>query len=100
MRVRLHPEAEAEYLEAISYYAKRSLRVALEFSREIDALIATLGERPGRWAWWEGSQWRRAKTRKFPYAVLFRVERAEVLILAIAHSARQPEYWRKRRFNP
>lgn len=35
-----HPEADAEFIDAASYYGERSLTVGLEFLQVIDAAIA------------------------------------------------------------
>jgi len=34
--------------------------------------------------------------RKFPYSLLYSVEGETVVILAVAHQKRRPEYWVKR----
>jgi len=39
---------------------------------------------------------RRALTRKFPYAIYFVIERQTILIIAVLHTARDPEEWQKR----
>jgi len=36
---------------------------------------------------------RRALVRRFPYAVFYVVEPAQVLVLAVAHVRREPGYW-------
>ena len=39
---------------------------------------------------------RRALTRKFPYAIYFVIESRTILIIAVLHTARDPEEWQKR----
>ena len=39
---------------------------------------------------------RRALTRKFPYAIYFVIESQTILIIAVFHTARDPEEWQKR----
>lgn len=39
---------------------------------------------------------RRALTRKFPYAIYFVVESQTILVIAVLHTARDPEEWQKR----
>ncbi len=43
-----------------------------------------------------GEQLRRMAARRFPYAVIYRVSREGVEILAVAHQRRGPGYWRDR----
>jgi toxin ParE1/3/4 len=33
---------------------------------------------------------------RFPFALIYRIERDEVQILAVAHHSRRPGYWRER----
>lgn len=39
---------------------------------------------------------RRCRLRRSPYSVVYTVEIGEILILAIAHQHRKPDYWRDR----
>jgi len=39
---------------------------------------------------------RRALVRDFPFSVIYRVEPDGILVLAIAHSGKRPDYWRTR----
>ena len=39
---------------------------------------------------------RRALTRRFPYAVYFSIEEDAIVILAVLHTARDPEEWQRR----
>lgn len=39
---------------------------------------------------------RRRLLRRFPYSILYTVDRDEVVILALAHQKRRPAYWHSR----
>ena len=39
---------------------------------------------------------RRCLTRKFPYGILDAIEEDYILIVAVMHSSRKPEYWQER----
>ena len=39
---------------------------------------------------------RRCRLSRFPYAVIYTPESVDLLVIAIAHLHRQPEYWRNR----
>jgi toxin ParE1/3/4 len=39
---------------------------------------------------------RRCMTRKFPYAVLYTIEQDYLLIIAVMHCSRKPNYWKNR----
>ena len=39
---------------------------------------------------------KRLLLRRFPYAVIVHERAAEVIVIAFAHTARRPDYWRDR----
>jgi len=39
---------------------------------------------------------RRCLLRRFPYGLIYHEELGDILIVAMAHLHRQPEYWRDR----
>lgn len=39
---------------------------------------------------------RRRLVRVFPYALVYRIEGDTIWIIAVAHSSRRPNYWRRR----
>jgi plasmid stabilization system protein ParE len=40
---------------------------------------------------------RRVLTNRYPYAVFYRANDREILIVAVAHTSRLPGYWKRRR---
>jgi len=90
-----HPEARLEYREAAAFYESRRPGLGAAFTREIESTIGVVLEAPDRWRMVEQDV-RRCFTRRFPYAILYTVERDSILILAIAHGSRKPGYWRER----
>lgn len=96
MKVRFHPEVDAELVEAEAWYRERSEVAAQAFALEIDAAIALILEAPLRWA-----QKRRGEHRfvlkRFPYTIIYRVHEDHVFVTAVAHHSRRPNYWRHRK---
>ena len=43
-----------------------------------------------------GENTRRCRLRRFPYGVIYHEDKDEILIVAVAHSHRRPDYWRDR----
>jgi plasmid stabilization system protein ParE len=95
MRFEFHPEARAEYLEAIAYYAERQVDLATRFTIEIESAVQRIVEAPDRWPEVE-DEVRRCLAHTFPYGVLYSVEVDYVLLLAVMHLSRKPGYWRNR----
>ena len=91
----LHPQALAEAEAAAAWYAGRDLRVAARFAAELEATLDLIAEAPNRWpAYLYGT--RRLPLTRFPYVVLYREEPSSILVVAVAHAKRKPDYWRSR----
>lgn len=60
-----HPEAEAEFLEAIAYYEARAPGLGLDFSAEVRAAIQRILAFPRAWQVLEG-EIRRVLVHRFP----------------------------------
>ena len=95
MRWEFHPDALQEYREAISYYAERSPILALRFVDAVEDAIQRILEAPSAWGSLKGDV-RRCRTRRFPYGVLYAIERDRIFIVAVMHGSREPGYWQRR----
>lgn len=95
MRWELHPEALQEYQEATSYYAERSPILALRFVEAVEDAIQRILENPFAWGRLKGNV-RRCRTRRFPYGVLYAIERDRIFVVAVMHGSREPGYWQRR----
>ncbi|HBW58353.1 MAG TPA: plasmid stabilization protein [Oscillatoriales bacterium UBA8482] len=95
MKYVFHPEALAEYAEAVQYYAEQSSEVAQAFINVIEDAVYRIKESPTRWAVLDENV-RRCLTRKFPYSILYTIEPDYILILAVTHCSREPGYWKNR----
>ena len=94
VRVDLHAEALDELEDAAAWYEARGVGLGLEFTAEIERVIAAIGERPLAFPQWVPEDpVRRALARRFPYAVFFDVEPDRAVVMAIAHTSRRPGYW-------
>ena len=99
-RVRIHAAAAEEAAEAAAWYEKERPGLGADFQRALDAALDLLEEEivplvaaPGV----AGSKGvKRLLLRRFPYAVIVRERADEVFVIAFAHTARRPGYWRDR----
>jgi toxin ParE1/3/4 len=96
MRYVFHPEALAEYSEAVQYYAEQRSEVAQMFINAIEDAVYGIRESPTRGAIVDEDV-RRCLTRKFPYSILYTIEQDYILILAVTHCSREPGYWKSRK---
>ena len=95
MRVIYHPDAEAELVEAATFYDKRVRGLGNSFMRAFNAALADIEKQPTWWPIVEGDL-RYRSLRRFPYAVYYRVAGDELRVLVVKHHKRHPDYWRYR----
>ncbi len=98
--LRIHAEAAEEAAEAVAWYERERPGLGAEFEQAIDAALDLLEEEivpltsvPGRA---ETRGVKRLVLRRFPYSVIVREYDSEILVVAFAHHARRPRYWRDR----
>jgi toxin ParE1/3/4 len=95
MRYEFHPEALEEYRQAAHWYEHRAPGLAIRFVSEVEDAIRRVVNAPTSWQVIDEDV-RRCFTHIFPYAILYTIESEFVLIVAVAHCAREPEYWKQR----
>jgi plasmid stabilization system protein ParE len=100
MDVRFHRIAIREYREARDWYERQRSGLGPAYVAEVDRTIARIIENPERFPP-DQDGFRRARLHRFPYAVYFHEEGADViLVLAVAHARRREGYWRRRLGKP
>ena len=92
MTFRFLPPAEEELLEAISYYAAIQSKLGIRFEEAVAEAVRNLVVNPERGAPRSRST-RRWLVKSFPFGVINRVSESEILIVAVAHQRKRPEYW-------
>ncbi len=95
MRHAIHPEADAEFTDAIRYYAEIARELGIRFYREMERLIREVCVHPERFRMVDPPA-RRHFSAQFPYAIIYLVKADHVWIAAIMHMKRKPGYWRER----
>jgi toxin ParE1/3/4 len=93
--VRLHPEAQAEFTEAIAFYEEQAPGLGRDFFDEVQRVLQNIAENPALGSPLE-LPFRRAFCRRFPFAVVYREEPGHVHVRAIMHLRRRPAYWKER----
>ena len=95
MVVSLHPEALAEYSEAVGYYEDHAAGLGREFFDEVQRVLRVIEENPKLGSPFE-RPYRRVHCRRFPFAVVYREDRNVVWVQAVMHLRRRPGYWKGR----
>ena len=97
---RIHAAAAEDAAQAAAWYEKERPGLGADFEHAIDAALDLLEQEivpltsvPGI-AGTRGVK--RLMLRRFPYSVVVLERETEVLVVAFAHHARRPGYWRDR----
>lgn len=87
--------AEEEMTEASVFYEAASSGLGAGFLDEVQRVINILREHPelGQPL---GRGLRRALLHRFPFSLIYSVEVDAILIVAVGHQRRRPDYWRNR----
>jgi plasmid stabilization system protein ParE len=92
---RLLPPAEEEMTEAALYYDAARSGFGDAFLDDIRHAIDTIRERPHLGVA-IAYGFRRALLRRFPFSLIYAVGAEEIIVVAVAHQRRSPNYWRAR----
>ena len=95
MKVRFLPPARVELVEAIGYYEAQVSGLGSTFAHEIKAALTRIDQFPTAWQSLS-PRTRRYLLRQFPYGVIYAVRDNEIVVVAIAHQHRKPDYWKNR----
>jgi len=97
--IRFHPEAEAEMIDAVSWYESQQTDLGKRFLASVQDSLNRVEINPLLYPVVEGDV-RRCLTKTFPFGVLFQVQPEQIVVMAVMHLHRDPEYWRNRRLEP
>ncbi len=92
----VHPAPIEEAEDAARWYRERSPLAATRFVAELNDVFAKILDAPYRWPR-AARNTREVKLPCFPFLVIHRETNGAVLVLAIAHGRRRPNYWKDRR---
>jgi toxin ParE1/3/4 len=87
--------AEEEMLEAAAYYASQAEGLGHNFLAAVQQAAARIVGNPRLGQIVRGDI-RRRLLRRFPFGLLYRIDPEEIVIIAVMHLRRRPEYWADR----
>lgn len=86
------PRVAGDLLRARRYYEQQRYALGDEFLTEISMTYSSIQENPLKYQVLH-SDIRRALCRRFPFGVFFSVKSETIFILAVLHTAKNPEEW-------
>lgn len=93
--VRFHPEADAEMMSAAKFYETQQKDLGKRFLASVQDALNKIQVNPLLYREIENGV-RRCLTMTFPFGIAFRIMPDQVVIIAVMHLHRDPEYWKKR----
>ena len=95
MHLKIIEPAEIELHDAFEYYEIQNPGLGKKFMEEFNKGISRIKQHPKNWTVVEGNV-RKCILNKFPYNIIYAVENKLIVIIAIAHQRRKPDYWIER----
>jgi hypothetical protein len=98
--VNVHSAARRELAEAMAWYDERCEGLGLDLLAEFQKAAAKLRRAPEICPRYKRTDFRKQRMERFPYLIFFLELPDCFWIAAIAHGARQPDYWKERKPEP
>lgn len=84
--------AKIELIDAVDYYNLQSEGLGFEFAVEVQSTLERIESFPESWPDFS-KHTKRARTKRFPYGVLYSIENNDIWILSVMHLHRDPQQW-------
>ncbi|WP_040432867.1 type II toxin-antitoxin system RelE/ParE family toxin [Chlorobium ferrooxidans] len=95
MNIEFHPAAELELTEAVDYYESMEKGLGLDFASEVIATINRIKAFPEAWPLL-CHDINRSLVKRYPYGILYGIEKERIYIVAVMNLNRDPDYWEQR----
>jgi len=92
MRVLFTRIARQELEDAVRFYELEYSGLGRRFKEEVRKAALRVAEYPKAWSI-ERGEVRKCLLHKFPYKLMYSVEEDHILVIAVAHQHRKPDYW-------
>lgn len=93
--VRLREEADRDLAAAASWYEQQREGLGHEFLDEALSAFRLVADQPLIYPVVHRNT-RRALMTRFPFGIYFRVERSQIVVVAVVHGSRHPRRWQRR----
>jgi toxin ParE1/3/4 len=88
--------AEAEFYDIVDYYKQFDQALSYDFIQEFEDAVQRQIKFPKAGHTYL-QQTKRTFLNRFPYAIVYKIYRDElIMVFAIMHIKRKPDYWKKR----
>jgi toxin ParE1/3/4 len=98
--LRVHRLARAELDGAMAFYESACPGLGLDLLATFEHAAQAIRQNPSAWPLHHHSGYRKYLLRRFPYVIFYLELPDDIWIAAVAHSRREPDYWRNRQLEP
>ena len=95
MEIDFLPIASQELIDTSKYYELQAEGLGTNFLEQIESSLKSIKENPKAWTK-ISTNVRRCLTKRFPYCLLYVIEKNMILIIAVMPLRRKPKYWSHR----
>ena len=96
MKFFLHPQAQEEMEQTILFYKKQQAGLEKRFIEAAEDAINRVCRNPLLYRKIDDNV-RKCRLLHLPYAIIFRINPAQIEIIAVMHLRKQPNYWQSRK---
>lgn len=96
MRIRYDPRARDETFRAARFLEDQERGLGSSFLSEIDNAVYEIAASPMIWPIAKRGARKRVLTSRFPYSIIYKKVAGEIVVVAVAHWSRSPNYWLSR----
>jgi plasmid stabilization system protein ParE len=97
MKFHFHAGARRDLKQSYSWYQKHSDRAASEFLEEVSATLDKISNTPGNFhPITKQGKARAVRMDRYPFNLIYLPSATNVIIIAVAHDKRRPDYWQRR----
>lgn len=93
--ISFHPDIFYEVSSAYDWYEVRSSGLGEQFLTELEHAYNLIVITPLYWAKFSG-KYRKYLLKRFPFGVIYRIDKSKIYVVAVMHLSRKPGYWKKR----
>jgi len=92
MKLEILEIARHEFLSAREFYEFEQHGLGDRFEKEVKQALICVQHYPTAWSL-EKKEIRRCFLHRFPYKILYSIQKDTIVVLAFAHLHRKPDYW-------
>lgn len=92
MKIEILEIARKEFASAKGFYELEQFGLGARFEKEVKQALVCVQHYPTAWSL-ERKEIRRCFLHRFPYKILYSIQKDVIVVLAFAHLHRKPDYW-------